>query len=108
MDGHGRGPGGQRRCHHAADKRAWLVEQDADLHIRQVVQVEHDVAASPVDPARVQAIPHLTRGGAARSGPGLAGHEARSSALLGEFGKEYGPRFLKRRELGPEFVSARG
>src|SRR5580693_5615193 len=43
-------------------------------------------------------------GGASRGGPGLAGHEARSSALLGEFGKERGPPFLKRRELGPELL----
>jgi hypothetical protein len=41
-------------------------------------------------------------GGASRGGPGLAGHEARSSALLGEFGKERDPPFLKGRELGPE------
>ena len=61
MDGHGRGPGGQRGCHHPADERARLVEQDADLHVRHAVQVEHDIAASPVDPARVQAVPHLTK-----------------------------------------------
>ena len=37
-----------------------------------------------------------------RAGP--AGHEVRASALLGEFGKEHGPPFLKRRELGPELL----
>src|SRR6266849_1931489 len=43
------------------------------------------------------------RGGrASRRGPGPARHEARSSALLGQFGKERGPPFLECRELGPE------
>lgn len=41
-------------------------------------------------------------GGASRGGPGSAGREARSSALLVEFGKERGPPFLECRELGPE------
>ncbi len=41
-------------------------------------------------------------GGASRGDPGPARREARSSALHGEFGKECGPPFLKRRELGPE------
>jgi len=41
-------------------------------------------------------------GGAIRGGSGPAVHEARSSAVLGEFGKERGPPLLERRELGPE------
>ena len=61
MDGHGRYPSGQRGCHHAASERAWPVEQDADLHVRHAVEVEHDVAASPVDPARMQAVPDLAK-----------------------------------------------
>ena len=38
--------------------------------------------------------------GASRGGPGPAWHETRS--LLGEFGQERGPPFLKGGELGPE------
>jgi hypothetical protein len=37
-------------------------------------------------------------GGASRGGAGPVGQETRS--LLGEFGKERGPPFLKRRQLG--------
>ena len=59
MDGHGHGPGRQRGRHHTAGERAWLIEQDADLYVRHAVQIEHDVAASAVDTARVQAVPHL-------------------------------------------------
>jgi hypothetical protein len=34
-------------------------------------------------------------------------YEARSSALLGEFGKEHGSPFLKRRELGQDVLCER-
>jgi hypothetical protein len=61
MDGRGRSPGGQRGCHDAASERAWPLEQDADLHVWHAVEVEHDVAASPVDSARMQAVPHLAQ-----------------------------------------------
>ena len=61
VDGHGGGPGGERGCHHAAGERARLAEQDAELHVRHAVQVEHDVAASLVDSACVQAASHLTK-----------------------------------------------
>src|SRR5580700_2114958 len=46
--------------------------------------------------------PDSVVGGASRGGPRSRGHEARSSALLGEFGKEGSPPFLECRELGPE------
>ncbi len=38
-----------------------LVEQDANLDVRHIVAVQHDVAAAPVDPARPQAVPHLAQ-----------------------------------------------
>jgi hypothetical protein len=59
VHGHGCGPGRQGGCHHTAGQGARLVKQDADLYVRHAVQVEHDVAASSVDPARAQALPHL-------------------------------------------------
>src|SRR5260370_37542834 len=45
--------------------------------------------------------PHVRRHGATLRAR-FRTQEARSSALLGEFGKECGAPFLERRELGPE------
>ena len=45
MQGHCRGPRGQRRGHHTTSDRARLVEQDAQLDIRHAFPVQHDVRA---------------------------------------------------------------
>ena len=89
MDGLGRDPSRQRGCHHAAGERARLAEQDADLYVRHAVPVEHDVAASPVDPACVQALPHLAEKLAPQCGEVLprrpgGNHSRRARFELGE------------------------
>src|SRR3954447_21560275 len=59
VDSHRGGPGRQRGCGDPTGEGARLVEHDADLDVGHAVQVEHDVAASPVNPAGVQTVPHL-------------------------------------------------
>ena len=54
-------PGRQRRGDDAAGQRARLRQQDAHLDVGDVVEVQHDVGTSAVDPTRTQTVPDLTR-----------------------------------------------
>src|SRR5450631_2568252 len=61
MDGHRNSPRRERRCHHPSSQRAWLGYLDTDLDVWHVVEVEHDVGATRVDPTSPQARPHFVQ-----------------------------------------------